>query len=91
MLLEMLAICFLLQGLFLGVHTQPDIKKTWSCEEVWLLSNEQRSHKNLCVEDTRLGPTDAVPFGGLGKPVSRISGIFEFCSATLLYVVVFYF
>ena len=44
--------------------------------------------KYLCVDDPGLGPTDAVCFGGLWKPVSCISGIFEFCSATL---VVFYF
>ena len=50
----------------------------------WVCGHE----KNLCVDDTRLGPTDDVRFGGLWKPVSRISGIFEFCGATL---VVFYF
>ena len=46
------------------------------------------SRKNMCVNDTGLGLTDAVRFGGLWKPVSRISSIFEFFSATL---VVFYF
>ena len=46
------------------------------------------TNKNLCVDDTGLGPAEAVRFSGPWKPVSCISGIFEFCSATL---VIFYF